>query len=193
MSVASLAQHHGPWTVESVLALDEDRSHRYELVGESLVMSPAPGLRHQRASYRLHVALDAAAQAAGATVEVLEAINVILPSGLVVPDIVVADAGATAEDGVSLDAEAVQLIVELVSPGNKTMDRKFKPLLYAEAGIQHYWRLEFDPAPRLIVSELTDGRYTEKTIALPGATTRVEAPFAFEIDPAGLTEPKRRT
>ncbi|MFD5880904.1 hypothetical protein [Streptomyces yangpuensis] len=57
----------------------------------------------------LHVALDAAAQAAGAAVEVLEAINVILPSGLVVPDIVVADAGATAEDGVSIDAEAVQL------------------------------------------------------------------------------------
>ncbi|MFK0238851.1 Uma2 family endonuclease [Streptomyces vinaceus] len=192
MSVASLAQHHGPWTVESVLALDEDRSHRYELVGESLVMSPAPGLRHQRASYRLHVALDAAAQTAGATVEVLEAINVILPSGLVVPDIVVADAGATAEDGVSIDAEAVQLIVELVSPGNKTMDRKFKPMLYAEAGIPHYWRLEFDPAPRLIVSELADGRYTEKTIALPGTTTRVQAPFVFEIDPVGLTEPKRR-
>ncbi|MFC4517554.1 Uma2 family endonuclease [Streptomyces ehimensis] len=62
----------------------------------------------------------------------------ILPSGLAVPDIVVADAGATAdEDRVTLDADAVQLVVELVSPGNKTMDRRLKPLLYAEAAIPY--------------------------------------------------------
>ncbi|MER6916912.1 Uma2 family endonuclease [Streptomyces sp. NPDC000594] len=178
--------HHGPWTIADVLALPEDRSKRYELLGGSLVMSPAPGLRHQRASYRLHVALDTAAQAAGVPVEVLEAINVTLPSGLVVPDIVVADAGAAAEDTVSIDAEAVQLIVELVSPGNRTMDRKIKPLLYAEAAIPHYWRLEFDPAPRLIVSELDNGRYTERMIALPGTVTEIDAPFPLKIDPAGI-------
>ncbi|MFF2926916.1 Uma2 family endonuclease [Streptomyces celluloflavus] len=181
-----------PWSVEDVLALPEDRTVRYELLGESLVMSPAPGLRHQRASFRLHVALDTAAQAAGAPVEVLEAINVILPSGLVVPDIVVADAGATAEDGVSLDAEAVQLVVELVSPGSKTMDRKLKPLLYARAAVPHYWRLEFDPAPRLIARELDAGRYVETATALPGTVTRIEKPFPFDFSPAGLAHPQHR-
>ncbi|MET7727489.1 Uma2 family endonuclease [Streptomyces mirabilis] len=99
----------------------------------------------------------------------------------------VTDAGATAEDTVSVDADAVQLVVELVSPGNKTMDRKFKPLLYAEAVIPHFWRLEYDPAPRLIVSELYAGRYVETTTALAGATTRIHAPFPVDIDPAGLT------
>lgn len=186
MSVAGFTHHDGPWTVADVLALPEDRTARYELLGESLVMSAAPGLRHQRASFRLANLLEAAAHAAGAPVEVLEAINVTLPSGLVVPDIVVADQGATIEDAVSIDAEAVQLVIELVSPGNKTMDRKLKPLLYAEAAIPHYWRLEFDPAPRLIVSELDDGRYVETTIALPGVVTRIEAPFLCEIDPGGL-------
>ncbi|MEU8434110.1 Uma2 family endonuclease [Streptomyces sp. NPDC029216] len=107
----------GPWTV-AVLALPEERRTRYDLLGDSLVMSPARGVRHQRASFRLHVALDAAARAAGAPIEVLEGVNVILPSGLVVSDIVVADAGATAEDGVSIGMEAVLLVVELVSPGN---------------------------------------------------------------------------
>ncbi|WP_406515929.1 Uma2 family endonuclease [Streptomyces sp. NBC_00873] len=185
MSVA-LDDHIGPWTVDAVLALPEDRTVRYELLGESLVMSPAPGLRHQRASYRLHVALDAAARASDAPVEILEAINVTLPSGLVVPDIVVADAGATSEDAVSIDADAVQLVVELVSPGNKTMDRKFKPVLYAEAAIPHYWRLEFDPAPRLIITELHNGRYIEQTTALAGEVTQLDSPFPFAIDPAGI-------
>ncbi|MEU0823225.1 Uma2 family endonuclease [Streptomyces mirabilis] len=185
MSVAT--DYTGPWTVADVLALPEDRTTRYELLGESLVMSPAPGIRHQRASFRLHVILDAAARAVGAPVEVLEAVNVTLPSGLVVPYLVVTDAGATAEDTVSVDADAVQLVVELVSPGNKTMDCKFKPLLYAEAAIPRFWRLEFDPAPRLIVSELHAGRYVETTTALAGATTRINAPFPVDIDPAGLT------
>jgi Uma2 family endonuclease len=181
--------HTGPWTVADVLALPEDRRTRSELVGESLVMSPAPGLRHQRAGYRLHVALDAAAQASAAPVEVLEAINVTLPSGLVVPDIVVCDAGAVLEDAVSIDAEAVQLVVELVSPGNKTMDRRFKPLLYAEAGIPHFWRLEFAPAPMLVVTELEAGRYVERTTALAGAATTIPDPFPLTLDPATLTRP----
>lgn len=46
---------------------------------------PAPGLRPQRAVFHLHMALDAAAQTTGAPIEVLEAINVTLPSGVVVP------------------------------------------------------------------------------------------------------------
>ncbi|MGC5568651.1 Uma2 family endonuclease [Streptomyces sp. FR-108] len=185
MSVAT--DHTGPWTVAAVLALPEDRTTRYELLGESLVMSPAPGVRHQRASFRLHVALDAAARAVGAPVEILEGVNVVLPSGLVVPDLVVTDAGATEDDPVTVDVDAVRLVVELVSPGNSTMDRKVKPMLYAEAAIPHFWRLEFDPAPMLVVYELQRGRYVERTTALAGATSHLDAPFPIAIDPAGLS------
>ncbi|MFF7328923.1 Uma2 family endonuclease [Streptomyces sp. NPDC008150] len=184
--MGAATDHTGPWTVTDVLALPEDRTTRYELLGESLVMSPAPGIRHQRASFRLHVALETAARVAGAAVEVLEGVNVVLHSGLVVPDVVVADAGATADDPVNLDVDAVQLVVELVSPGNSTMDRKVKPLLYAEAAVPHFWRLEFAPAPLLVAYELQGGRYVERTTALAGATTRLTAPFPVEIDPAGL-------
>lgn len=98
-----------------------------------------------------------------------------------------AHAGATAEDGVSDDADGVQLVVELVSPGNRTLDRKFKPMLYAEAAIPHFWRLEFEPAPMLVVYDLQDGRYVERTAALAGAITRLESPFPVELDPAELS------
>ncbi|MEE1940621.1 Uma2 family endonuclease [Streptomyces sp. TRM 70361] len=173
--------HIGPWAVVDVLALPGDRTTRYELLGESLVLSPAPGIRRQRASPRLAVALHAAAAAAAAPVEVPEAINVVLPSGLVVPDLVVpdlvaTDAEATAEDGVSVDAEAVRLVVELVSPGNSTVDRKFKPVLCAEAAIPRFWRLESDPAPMLVACELRGGRYVERITALAGATTHLDTP-----------------
>ncbi|GGX67742.1 Uma2 family endonuclease [Streptomyces anandii] len=117
----------------------------------------------------------------------LEAVNVILASGLVVPDLVVADAGATAEDGAGVDADGVRLVVELVPPGNRMVDRKFKPMLYAEAAIPYFWRLEFDPAPMLVVHELEGGRYAERTTALAGVTTHLNAPFPVAIDPAGLS------
>ncbi|SEF88592.1 Putative restriction endonuclease [Actinacidiphila yanglinensis] len=100
---------------------------------------------------------------------------------------VVVDAGATAEDPVTVDIEAVQLVVELVSPGNSTMDRKVKPMLYAEAAIPRFWRLEFDPAPMLAVYELQSGRYVEQVTALAGATTHLDDPFPIAIDPAGLS------
>lgn len=187
MSIA--IDHSGPWSVADVLALPEDRTTRFELLGESLVMSPAPGIRHQRASLRLAMLLHAAAVAARAPVEVLEAVNVILPSGLVVPDLAVVDGAATAEDSVSVDAEAVQLAIELVSPGNRTVDRKFKPMLYAEAAIPHFWRVELDPAPALIVYELEGSRYAERITALAGAVIHLDAPFPVNLDPASLTRP----
>lgn len=43
-----------------------------------------------------------------------------------------------------------------------------------------------DPAPRLIITELENGRYVEQTTALSGEVTRLDTPFPFAIDPAGL-------
>ncbi|MCT2543402.1 Uma2 family endonuclease [Streptomyces atratus] len=117
-------------------------------------------------------------------VEFLEAIHVTLPSGPVVPDNMVADAGVTVNDGVSIDIEAVQLVVELVSPGNKAMGQKFMPMLYAKAANPHCWRLEFDPAPGLIITELENDRYVEQTIVLSGEAAWLDTPFA--VDLAGL-------
>ncbi|MDT0418772.1 Uma2 family endonuclease [Streptomyces sp. DSM 41982] len=185
MSVAM--DHTGPWTVADVLALPEDRTVRHELLGESLVVSRAPRVRHQRASLRLATLLAAAAVEAKAPVEVLEAVNVLIPSGLCVPDIVVVDVAPTDDDPVALDADVVHLAVEVVSPGNSAIDRKVKPLLYAEAAIPHFWRLELAPAPMLVVYELEDGRYQERLTALSGTTTSLTAPFRLDVDPATFT------
>jgi len=184
MSVAY--DHTGVWTVEDVLALDESNS-RYELLDGVLLMSPAPAVNHQRAAFNLHLLLRSAALAAGARVEVLEAVNILVPSGLFVPDLVVVDAEATADDPVTIDSEAVQLIVEIVSPSNKHMDRSVKPGLYAEAAVPHFWRLELAPSPHVVVFDLVHGRYKETATFLAGADLAVESPFPVRFDPAVLT------
>lgn len=192
MSVAH-DPHYGPWTIEEVLALGEDRGQRRELMGEALLMSPAPGTKHQRASSRLWGLLDAAVQAAGVDAEVLEAVSVILPDGLFIPDIVVVEAAAAAENPITYDADAVLLVVEIVSPSSsgRRTDRLLKPPYYAEAGIEHLWRLELEPAPALVVSGLSDGRYVERVVAEAGRGTVVEKPFPVEIDPGRLVSPRR--
>ncbi|MGW7230650.1 hypothetical protein [Streptomyces cyaneofuscatus] len=57
--------------------------------------------------------------------------------------------------------------------------------LYAAAGIRHYWRVELDPAPRVLAGDLHAGTYDE-TEHLAGAIARIEAPFLVSFDPAVL-------
>lgn len=182
MSVTA-AEHHGPWTLDDVLALPEDPRNRIELVGGALLMSPSPGVPHQRASRRLLLLLNTAIETASAPFEVLEAVNVVIPDGLLIPDLVVADADAAAVAGVTLHAADLVLVVEIASPSTRVAERKMKPALYAAAGIPHYWRLELEPAPRLYLGHLDRGSYTDRLVQA-GETTAATEPFAFDIDPA---------
>ncbi|WP_253914624.1 Uma2 family endonuclease [Streptomyces mayonensis] len=144
------------------------------------------GVRHRRAAFRLHAALDAAARAAGAPVEVLGDVNIVLPSRLVVPDLVVADAHAASEDPATIDVEAVRLVVELAAPGDRTVERKGSRALYAEAAVPHFWCLKTESAPTLTVYELKGDQYVERSVASAGATAHLDAPFPLSVDPLGL-------
>jgi Uma2 family endonuclease len=192
MSVA-LAEHTGPWTPDDVEALPDSGDHaRFEVFeGGVLVVSPAPGVAHQRASYWLHRALAQAAISAGAEVEVLEAVNVAMPgSKLLVPDVVVVAAEAIDETTTRIPSDSVLAVVEVVSPSTISIDRAIKPAMYAEAAIPVYWRIELQDTPRIVVSTLGRGRYVTRATLTAGTTGRITKPFLVEIDPAGLT---RRT
>lgn len=129
-----------------------------------------------------------------APVEVLGAVNVVLPDGLFIPDIAVVDAAAAAaQDPTHFDAEAVLLVAEIVSPSSsgRRTDRLLKPSYYAEAGIEHLWRLELEPVPTLVVCELENGRYVERAVAEAGRTTLIEKPLPVEVDPGALARQRR--
>lgn len=184
MSVAS-ADHFGPWTLSDVLALPEDAQNRIELVGGALVMSPSPGVPHQRASRRLAAALESAIEAASLRLEVLEAVNVVVPDGMLIPGISVVDADAAAEAGLSIDAHDVLIAIEIASPSTRVTDRKMKPALYAAAGIAHYWRVELEPAPRLYLGTREGTGYRDQLVQ-GGHLTTVTHPFELSIDPVRL-------
>src|ERR1039457_6707136 len=169
MSVA-LVEHTGPWTADDVEALPDLGDHaRFEVYeGGVLVVSPAPGVAHQRASYWLHRALAEAAVAAGADVEVVEA-----------------EAAGAATTRIPCDA--VLAVVEVVSPSTVSMDRAIKPVMYAEASIPVYWRVELQPVPKIVVCSLSRGRYVTRTTLTAGTPGRITRPFAIELDPAEMT------
>lgn len=103
------------------------------------------------------------------------------------PDVMVVRAEAEIDDDHTwYPADAVVLVVEVVSPESEVRDRKRKPQLYAEAGIPHFWRVEG-----------VNGRLTIYVYELDPATQvyapvgifhdRVELTFPFDID-IDLTE-----
>ncbi len=52
------------------------------------------------------------------------------------------------------------LAVEVMSPSSVSTDRIVKPIQYATAGIQHFWRLEQEPL-ELVTHELDGDRFRE--------------------------------
>ncbi|MFI5733470.1 Uma2 family endonuclease [Kribbella sp. NPDC051587] len=188
MSIAS-AGHVGPWTIEDVERLPDNGDHsRYELLTSGvLTVTPAPGTVHQRASRRLANLLEAAVVAAKAPYEVLETVNVEIPGGrLTEPDIVVVDRTVSATAPSRYQGVSVLLVVEIVSPNTHPQDRIIKPELYAEAGIDFYWRLEPEGRPHLVVSKLSNGRFGRALTAFGGVVSTIDEPFPIRLDPAAL-------
>ncbi len=173
-----------PMTEKEFLALGET-SERIELFDGSLFMTPAPTPGHQFISRRLANALDPGADAAGLLVS--EAVNVRLRQDRIpIPDIVV----TTPIDYSSsvIDADAVRLVCEIVSPSNASADKVLKMHYYAAARIPWYLLVEQESGT-LRLYELSGDRYIEQATAEPGAILRLTEPLTADLDPKALLPP----
>lgn len=146
----------GPLTVHDLEDLPDD-GRRYELIDGVLLVSPAPGTRHQKIVYRLFAVLDAVCPA---EFEVLGAPFAVHSGDKIElqPDVLVGrDEDFTEKD---LPAPPV-LAVEVLSPSTAIHDLNTKKAVYERLGVPSYWVIEPD-GPAMTVHELdADGHYQQ--------------------------------
>ncbi|GAA4531059.1 MULTISPECIES: Uma2 family endonuclease [Nonomuraea] len=104
------------------------------------------------------------------------------------PDLIVLKPGADVRSSATYyPAGDVALAVEVVSPESEERDRKRKPLLYAEAGIPHFWRVENDSGrPVVYVYELDPATRAYVPTGIHHDRAKVTVPFDMDIDLAEI-------
>ena len=111
--------------------------NRYEVIDGEVCVTPAPGPPHQRVAYRLFRDLSDYVERTGVG-EMLWDIDLLFVSGQFLrPDMVFVPPDAELSDrGVE---SAPGLVVEVLSPHSKRIDRLVKPPRYRDFGVPEYW------------------------------------------------------
>jgi Uma2 family endonuclease len=161
----------------------------YQILDGSLLVSPPPTPLHQLASLRL---LDQIREHMTGGLVALAPAGVDVAVNYLEPDIAVVRGAAVLANPNRLDASDVRLVVEIVSPSNAGLDRREKPIRYAEVGIPHFWRVELegDRAPYVVRYGL-DGSgcaYTELGAVHAGEEQAVDIGFPVTLRPAELNQ-----
>lgn len=168
------------------LNLFPEDGRRYELIDGTLIVSPSPRPRHQRAAGNLYLLLRAVAPPGHEVF--LAPLDVILADDTVlIPDLTVNQVDATADDGIH---GAPLIAIEILSPSTRAFDLHIKKARFAQAGCRHYWIVDPDPEhPSMTCWTLTDDTYTETAHATDDQTLTIDDPFALTVVPADLIAP----
>ena len=117
-----------------------DDGNRYEVIDGVLYMSPSPFVRHQRISGNLHLILGNWSRETNAGVVLYAPMDVVLSEhNIVQPDILF-----VRSERISIIEEknlqgAPDLLVEILSEGNRRHDEIVKRKLYEAFSVQEYW------------------------------------------------------
>ncbi|MDQ2790328.1 MAG: hypothetical protein DLM60_09390 [Pseudonocardiales bacterium] len=170
-----------PFTVHDLEGMPDD-GRRYELIDGELLVSPAPGLRHQTIAYQLHRLLDGACPDDLYVLSAPFAVQTDV-SNEVQPDVLVARFDELTDK--NLPAAPV-LAVEVLSPSGRLIDLNLKRAAYERMGTPSYWIL--DPnVPDLTVLELdADGRYQDVARVVGDEVFDALRPFPVRVVPTEL-------
>jgi Uma2 family endonuclease len=132
------------YTADDVRALPDD-GNRYETVHGELLVTPAPGGKHQYILTRLIRALDGYLAAHGLEGLLTSPADISFDDAtLVQPDLFIADLGAFKQTWRWADIQSLHLAIEIVSPSSAKSDRGIKRRLYQEQRIPEYWVVDVD-------------------------------------------------
>jgi Uma2 family endonuclease len=158
-----------------------DDGHRYELIDGTLVVTPAPSWRHQRAVTRVWALLNAGCPP---DMEVFVApLDVALAEDTVMkPDVLVARRADLGDR--DLPATPV-LAVEVLSPSTRRVDRTLKRSRLEAAGCPAYWVVDPDE-PSLTAWQLHGDAYVEAGHVCGGEAFETTVPFRVRVVAADL-------
>ena len=167
------------WTVDDLDLLPED-GLRYELLDGTLLVSPAPTRRHQRAAFELGALLR---QTCPRHMEVMIAPLDWRPDSRtsLQPDVLVlAD-----RDLESTAADSMILAVEVLSPSSRRKDAVYKRSKYEDSGIASYWIVDPE-GPSILALDLIDSRYVTVGEATGDEPLTLDKPFPVTVVPSTL-------
>jgi Uma2 family endonuclease len=178
----SIQSTHGrPFTVDDLEAMPDD-GNRYELIDGMLIVSPAPGTRHQKITYELYGVLS---KACPEEFEVLGAPYAVRLSHILElqPDVLVGHAEDFTD---KLLPVAPVLAVEVLSPSSVINDLNNKKATYQRLCVQSYWVIDPEE-PALTAFELDDESIYRKVAEVRGAEVfEAQRPFPVRIVPVEL-------
>lgn len=181
----------GRWTWTDYLRLPQD-GQRYEIIGGTLYVSPAPAFDHQFCLAKLFARLNAFVEERELGLILTAPFDVLLPgvASPVQPDLLFFATGNQPRPG-DLNFEGVpDLIVEIVSAGSSRLDQHVKFAAYEEAGVREYWLVH--PKTRSIAVYVLDPgarKYAELGHWGPGETTSSALLTGFRADVRSLFPP----
>ena len=181
MADIELPAGSGPLTVHDLEGMPDD-GRRYELIDGVLIMSPAPGRRHQKIVLKLARVLE---DACPAEYDVLVAPFAVHSGDKIElrPDVL---AGLDEDFTDKALPAAPVLAVEVLSPSTAIHDLNTKKAVYERFGTGSYWVI--DPKePALTVFELDEeGHYQQVAKAAGDEVAELERPFPVRIVPRDL-------
>jgi Uma2 family endonuclease len=140
---------------------DDEDGPRIELVDGGLLVTPMAGPVHQYVVGELYSCLRTATPVGWVALPGANVVRRAAQDRLLIPDVLVVEAGVTTGTSPYVDPSDVLLVVEVESPSTKSTDRLLKRELYAQWRIPHYWIVDTD-ARRVTKLRLTaERRYEE--------------------------------
>jgi len=169
------------WSEDDLADFPHD-GNRYEIIDGSLHVTPPADFRHHEVADEIRAALRSACPPGW---RVIREIGLRVPGGNTIPDLLVLRPSAP-DNGNWADPVDVALVVEVESPNSRRLDRFVKPNLYAEAGIESYWRIERTsngPVAHLY-TRAAAGHYQLHRSVNTGECVVAELPYAVQVAPA---------
>ncbi|MBI5562343.1 MAG: Uma2 family endonuclease [Deltaproteobacteria bacterium] len=165
-------------------AINDD--NRYEVMEGTLMMVPAPNIKHQRISGRIYRVMANFVSNNGLG-EVFDApTDVVLSDDVVVqPDILFISGERAAIIGEQAVMGAPDLVVEISSPSSSFNDSVRKKEIYQRFGVKEYW-LVFPEEKAIEIMTLEHGLYREFCSAKDEGTVSSKIFPGFEVDLKGV-------